>query len=368
MKKFIRSTTALLLVLLMLFATSILSVSAAEDALDVDGRVSYAVGDTMTYTLCMSDTTEYLVGLQMYVKYDPQYLELNSDTVEYPNLNGTVMFNDTTGSNPDEGFIFTYTNAQSKNDFSTKKTFIKMDFKVLKAGATDVTYIIEEMYGIDMTYLKQYTLSVDYSNNGTVIKSDVPPVVNKDPDFVADHNGQFINFEDGKGQENPDVKEEERQIVTADPNYIPQNNNNNQAQVVTETPVATDINGNIAPTSPAGGSTLASDEAGNYVDDQGNTLSTDADGNYVYSDGKVYQFAIPYEKSFVDILLENWIWLAVAVVAVAGIVVAVILMVKNNKKNDKSVDTKKDSESTDITADDFDFDLEIDNTDSEQDK
>lgn len=352
MKKLLRITTALLLVMIMLFATSAISVSAADDALDVDGRVSYAVGDTMTYTFYMADTTEPIYGIQMYVKYDPAYLQLDSDAVNYPNLKGSVIYNDTTPSGDPDGFIFTYIDVSEKTKFDTKKELFSMDFKVLKAGKTDVTYIIEEMYGKDLTYLKQYTLTVGYSENGNVIKEDVPPIVNKDPEFVGNHNGQFINFEDGKGQDNPDVKEDDRQIVTADPNYIPQNNNANNQPVVTETPVATDVNGNIAPTSPAG-NTLATNDAGDYLDDGGNVLSTDANGNYLDKDGNVYQIAVPYEKSITDILAEVWWIIALGVVAVGVIVVAVILILKNNKKN--KVETVEDNE--EVTVDDFDLDL-----------
>ena len=61
MKKLLRLSTALLLVMIMLFATSAICVSAADDALDVDSRVSYAVGDTMTYTFYMS---HYRANLQ----------------------------------------------------------------------------------------------------------------------------------------------------------------------------------------------------------------------------------------------------------------------------------------------------------------
>ena len=353
MKKLLRLSTALLLVMIMLFATSAICVSAADDALDVDSRVSYAVGDTMTYTFYMSDTTEPIYGIQMYVKYDPAYLELNSDTVSYPNLKGSVIYNDLTLSGDPDGFIFTYIDVSEKTKFDTKKELFSLDFKVLKAGKTDVTYLIEEMYGKDLTYLKQYTLTVGYSENGNVIKEDVPPIVNKDPDFVGNHNGQFINYEDGKGQNDPDVKEEERPIVTADPNYIPQNNNNvNNQQVVTETPVPTDVNGNIAPTSPAG-NTLATNDAGDYLDDNGNVLSTDANGNYLDKDGNIYQIAVPYEKSFTDILAEVWWIIALGVVAVGVIVVAVVLLVKGNKK--KKVETVEDTE--EVTVDDFDLDL-----------
>ncbi len=356
MKKILRITTALMLVMMMLFATSAIGVSAAEDALDVDGRVSYAVGDTMTYTFYMADTTESLWGVQMYVKYDPAYLKLNSDTIEYPNLKGSVVYNDTTPSGDADGFIFTYVDVSGKTNFDTKKVFFKLDFEVLKAGKTDITYIIEEMYGQDLTYLKQYSLTVEYSENGTVIKDNVPPVINKDPEFVADHNGQFINYEDGKGQDNPDVKEEDRQIVTVDPNYIPQNNNVNNQAVATETPVPTDVNGNIAPTNQAG-NTLATNGAGNYLDDNGNELSTDANGNYLDKDGNIYQIAVPYEKSLVDILLEVWWIILLGVVAIAIIIVVVILLVKNNKKNAVVTAKSNDAESVD---DDFDFDLEID--------
>lgn len=361
MKKLLRITTALLLVMMMLFASSAICVNAADDALDVDGRVSYAVGDTMTYTFYLGDTVENLWGLQMYVKYDPTYLKLNQDTIATPNLKGSVVYNDTTGSTTiDEGFIFTYVDVNEKTNFNEKKVLFALDFEVLKAGETEITYIIEEMYGKDLTYLKQYTLSVSYSENGTVIKDEVPPVVNKDPDFVADHNGQFINFEDGKGQDNPDVKEEDRQIVTADPNYIPQNNvnANTNAPEVQDKVDPTDVNGNLAPTDSSG-NMLPTNSAGAYLDEQGNELSTDAEGNYLDKDGKFYQMAMPYEKSFMDILMEVWWIIALGVVAIAVIVVAVILIVKNNKKKPEV----EEVETEEITDEDFDLDLDDFNLD-----
>lgn len=221
MNKFIRSISAILLSLILLLASSLIYVSAAEDELILDGKVSYKVGDTVTYDLCLQ-TPEGVVGVQMYVYYDPSYLRIKKDSVESPGFKAASI-----NPNLDGEIILIWSNATNPANFTEKEVMLTAEFEVLKAGETYITRGVQELYPIDLTYLKEQTFSVDYSQNGTIVKENEVPVVDTNPDHADEFQGAFPNYEDGKGENNSDV-EEERTIVTS-PNKAnePAANNNN---------------------------------------------------------------------------------------------------------------------------------------------
>lgn len=362
MRKITKSIFAVLLALIILLASSAILVSAAEGELIVNKKISYKVGDTVTYDLRLQ-SSETVVGIQMDIVYDSQYLKIvDEDSVETPKFGGSII-----NTNLDNNIKMVWTSPTKPGRFMDEATLIKVDFEVIKEGKTDITYFIEEMYSMDLTYLKEYTLTVDFSQNGTVVVEDEPPVVETNPDFVDENQGDFPNYADGKGENNTDT-DDNRTIVTS-PNKVNEpnandnnggNNNNannnagnnnaananNNANQNAAAQVQRDENGNVLPTNSQG-KVLSTNAEGNYVDENGNILTTDGDGNYVDSNGNVYQENIPVadESEPVDIVP---IIIVVAIVLAAIAIIAIVVL-KSRTGNDKrdeddSMNTSKEAE------------------------
>lgn len=342
MKKMTKSLFALIFMLVMLLGSSAICVNAADDALQVDGRVEYKVGDTLTYNVCLEGVPEKIIGIQMYVTYNPEYLKIDGESLETPKFPGAVS-----NTNLEGKFTFNWTNVSQMAKFTEKDTLVKANFEVLKAGKTDIKCFIEEMYSYTDKTLKtitEYTMTVEYSENGSVIKADVPPLVEEDPSFVAEHQGQFVNYKDGKGSDNKDADSEHQAVTAADNNNQNNANNGNNGQGGAQT--VTDANGNVAATNAAGQS-LATDANGNYVDESGNVLSTDASGNYIDKDGKVYQ-AAPSSEQKAPVNVGPIIIIIAIVLIIIAIVVIVILKIRSNKNSSDKAETSKatDNENT----------------------
>lgn len=333
MKKLAKSISAMMLILIMLFASSVICVSAAEDELQVDNQLAYKVGDTLTYNIFLEGVPSPVVGIQMYIRFDPQYLKIDTESVKFDKF--ANPFYNTYDAGSMQEFTFNWTNATKGIDFSEKASLVSVEFEILKGGKTEIQEWIEEMYDKDLVSFDQLTTTVTYSQNGTVVKEDVPPQIVDDPDFIADHQGQFINYDDGKGKNNTDVSED-RQVITA-----ANNGGNNNAQVSTAAAPATDANGNIVATNPQG-EVLPTDANGNYLDEQGNVLSTDASGNYLDKDGHIYQIATPTATSTTDL------GPIIIVVAIVLIVLAIIVIIFLKIRSGKKVAGESDTEETSI--------------------
>ncbi len=196
MKKGLKIAFAVLMTAL-ITALSVSSAFAAKDTTEINGKVKAKSGDTVTYTLKLGDCTEKLEGIQMYVFYDKTYLSVDADSLKFPNLNGAVK-----NANYKDGIAFNWTSVTDLVDFSKTKTLMTVDFKVKSTGKTDITYFITEMYGKDITYLKNYTLTYDLSVNGkAAVKDEVPPL-SKDEQLNNKYQGSFTNYADGKGEKN----------------------------------------------------------------------------------------------------------------------------------------------------------------------
>lgn len=188
-----RLVVAVMVAVVCLF--SMVSVFAAE-GLEVNGVKDIKKDDIVTYTLNLSDCTEGIVGLQMYVIYDREYLRLESNSFQTPELDGVV-------SNTQGDYItFNWTDISKPADFSEKKVMVEVSFKVVKEGKTDITYFISEMYGEDMTYLKSYTFTYDLAVNDKIMIDDETPVITRDQAAQNKYQGMFVNYVDGKGEVN----------------------------------------------------------------------------------------------------------------------------------------------------------------------
>ncbi len=198
MKRTIKTISAVLMMAL-LVALTIIPSFAAKDTLVVNSqdKLNIKKGDVVTYELDLGDCKEGVVGLQANLFYDSQYLKYVDDSLEFPSFEVVV-------SNPylENRIHFNRTDVINKADFSKSKPFVKASFEVLKGGETEITYFISELYGEDMTYLKDFTFTYKlYVNDKRVLK-DETPVLEQDKDNLDLYQGAFTNYADGKGENN----------------------------------------------------------------------------------------------------------------------------------------------------------------------
>ena len=203
MKKFAKISLAVVMTALII-VVSCLPAFAAKSKADVvlNGKAEASKGDTITYTLKLSDCDDKLEGIQMYIFYNKQFLELDTDSVKVPELKGAVI-------NPkfEKGIAFNWTSVTDLVNFKKAKTLITMDFKVKNPCQTSVTYFIADMYGEDMTYFKTYKLTHDILVNGKEAVKDGTPMLCPNNESVNQYQGSFVNYKDGMGEKNGSGKD-----------------------------------------------------------------------------------------------------------------------------------------------------------------
>ena len=118
---------------------SFVSVNAAEGA-NINNEFTANAEEKFTYAMYMSDCTEKVLGVQMYVFYDKDCLEIDPQSVTFDQFNGAIF-----NANLEGYMTFNWTNISELADFSSRSKIVSMDFKVLKEGNTDITYFIREM-------------------------------------------------------------------------------------------------------------------------------------------------------------------------------------------------------------------------------
>lgn len=194
MTKILKASFAVLMTaLIMLFSTA--SVFAAEK-LNVNGADTKK-GDKITYTLNLSECSENIEGLQIYVVYDSKSLKIQDESLAFPKLGGVVS-----NTEIENLIAFNWTDVKNTADFSKKAELMKVDFEVVGSGTADVTYFVSEMYGHDLTYLKSFTFTNDISVNGKKVVKDAAAIVNNQADIINEYQGSFTNYADGKGEKN----------------------------------------------------------------------------------------------------------------------------------------------------------------------
>ena len=207
MKNALKTVFAVLFAAL-IAAVSLIPAFAAKESLKFNGTQA-KVGDKVTYTLELGGCDELIEGFQMYVFFDSEKLKVVPDTLKCPEIPAAVFNDGVDGKIP-----VVFSSVSDKLDFSKKKTFLTVDFEVLSGGNTDITYFITELYGEDMTFLKKFEFTNTIEVDGKkVVKSKAPTLV-KDQKTVDAYQGGFINYSDGKGDENG--TDSAHQAVTGD--------------------------------------------------------------------------------------------------------------------------------------------------------
>ena len=193
--------------LMLSFMTSI-SAFAADDELTVNSDAKVKVGDKIKYTLYLSDTKEDIIGFELRMFYDHNYLELDKDSVNYGKFDGVIH-----NLNLEDKIPINWTNISTPVSFASKAEFLSMEFKVVKGGETEISQFVSEMYGDDMTYLKSYKWTYDITVNDKTIVKDQTPVISDDAQTLEKNQGSFVNYIDGMGEENTPNKNNHSAVV-----------------------------------------------------------------------------------------------------------------------------------------------------------
>ncbi len=211
MKKFLTIITVTCVLTSMLIVSAVSA--GATGQLVINKKAKANVGDKVKYILYLADTEEEIEGFEMNLNFDPEYLETNYDLIKLPKIDSAMK-------NIVKGEVFlNWTNVFKKLNFSDKQEFLDIEFTVKKAGNTDITKFIKEIYGDDMTYLKSYTWTYDLVINDDTVIKDEPPLITTDEKLISQYQGSYINYVDGKGEKNS-PEEGDHQAVTVDNNLL----------------------------------------------------------------------------------------------------------------------------------------------------
>lgn len=203
MKKMLSKLISLCFVIAMMLSVTV-TAFAAEGTLTINGEAQAKVGDTVKFSLYLDECTEDIIGFELRLFYDEECLQMDPDSITYEKFDGVIHNTKIPGKLP-----ISWTNISQPADFSSKAQFLSVDFKVLKAGDSEISYFVTDMYGDDMTYLKSYKWTYDISVNDESVVSDKTPPVSRDEETLKTKQGSFINYIDGMGEENSPNKEHE---------------------------------------------------------------------------------------------------------------------------------------------------------------
>lgn len=214
MKRLIIRLSAFTLVMLLLTA-AIAPAYAEEQTLKVNDEGALKVGDKVKFTLNLSETKEDIIGFEMRLFYDNEYLQYQKNSLKADKFD-TLYFNqDIVGKIP-----MNWTDIGNPASFATKGEFFSCDFVVQKPGETKISYFITELYGDDMTYLKSYKFTYDLSVNDKKIVSDAVLPITDDQETLQTRQSTFINYVDGMGEENTPNKDNHESVVGKQPSTI----------------------------------------------------------------------------------------------------------------------------------------------------
>lgn len=212
MKRIQLTFSSLCCALTLLFC-AVMPVVAAEEQknennngekLVINEEASADVGDVVTYTLYLRDATEPIVGFDLRLFYDHEYLEYQKSSLKFEKFDVVIYNEDMEGKIP-----MNCSSLENKPSFKEKGQFVSASFKVKKAGSAGITYFFTDLYGDNLDYLKSYTFTYDLTVGDKALLKDATPPVNADEAAVQANQGDFINYADGKGEENSPLKGED---------------------------------------------------------------------------------------------------------------------------------------------------------------
>ena len=175
-------------------ATAPTGTAGSGGALTLNGEASVNEGDVVTYTLYLDEASDPVMGFEFRIFYDTEFLEYQKGSLRFEKFDVVIYNENVPGRIP-----MNCSQLNKLPDFSQKAQFVSADFKVLKGGASDITYFFTDLYGEDLEYLKNYKFTYDLTRGSEVIVSDKIPIVNTSQDVFDQYSGDFINHNDGMG-------------------------------------------------------------------------------------------------------------------------------------------------------------------------
>ena len=203
--------------------SAILAVSAVpaafaeSDKSDASG-VTINKGDNVEFKLWLADTKEEIIGFELRLFYDTDLLEFDKESLVAEQFDSLFYNPDIEGKIP-----MNWTDISHPVTFSNKDEFFSCKFTAKDSGEyigtrdaekdPTISYFITELYGEDMTYLKSYTFTYDLIVNGQPVISDSILPITKDEDTLNSRQSSFINYADGKGEENSPERDSHDSVV-----------------------------------------------------------------------------------------------------------------------------------------------------------
>lgn len=215
MKQTVLKLTALCFAL-MLFVGSCATVFAEEvknpkdpaKVLVINKEAAAEVGQIVTYTLYLSEATDPIVGFELRLFYDKDRLEYQKSSLKFEKFEAVIFNENIPGKLP-----MNCSSLSNLPDYSKKGQFLSASFKVLQGGEATISYFITELYGEDLEYLKSYHFTYDLTAGDEVLIKDGVPPVNNDQETLEKNQGDFVNYEDGMGENNSPLTPEEHKRV-----------------------------------------------------------------------------------------------------------------------------------------------------------
>ena len=207
MKHYIAKIGSILIAATIILAS--ITTAFAEDTLKINNSdKTVNKGDTVRFTLNLSDTKEPVIGFELRVFFDSEKLELVKGSVTSETFDNLFFNEDLKGKLP-----LNWTDFNNPVNCEKKTPMFSCDFKVLDGGDAEISYFVTELYGDDMTYLKSYTWTYDLKDANESVVSDGVLPVSKDEETLNNRQAQFINYVDGKGEENTPNKDNHESVV-----------------------------------------------------------------------------------------------------------------------------------------------------------
>ncbi len=178
---------------LVLISSSFICAYAVEKA-TICGT-SVPVGSTVTYSFCVSDAQQKIMGAHLEFYYDRDCLTLESVTDNMKNSTVNEDVNQTGRIIVINSLI----NGGSGLNCSSKKKLVSITFTVDAPLTSDITYYIPYLYDANLENLNEYTFSADILVDDEVVLEGQTPVLEDVSlrDDVTDV-GDFENTTSGK--------------------------------------------------------------------------------------------------------------------------------------------------------------------------
>ena len=207
MKRYFAKIGSILIAAMIIIAS--VSTAFAEDTLKInDANDTVKKGETVHFTLNLSDTREDVIGFELRVFFDKSKLELIKGSVKSDTFDSLVTNVDKEGK-----ILLIWTDFNNPVSCAEKTPFFSCDFKAIDGGDAKISYFVTELYGNDMSYLKSYSWTYDLAKGDKAIVSDGVLPISDDSETLEKRQSHFINYVDGKGEENSPNKDNHESVV-----------------------------------------------------------------------------------------------------------------------------------------------------------